>query len=48
MKVGSALRKDADSGDCWKGFRPGDLCMRQVTKFAKKLRSIGIELFEHI
>src|SRR5258707_2370420 len=24
MKGSAALRQDADSGDCWKGFRPGD------------------------
>jgi hypothetical protein len=24
MKASAALRKEADSGDCWKGFRPGD------------------------
>src|SRR6476619_6411363 len=24
MKASAALRKEANSGDCWKGFRPGD------------------------
>jgi formate C-acetyltransferase len=24
MKASSALRKEADTGDCWSGFRPGD------------------------
>ena len=24
MKSGAALRKEADTGDCWSGFRPGD------------------------
>ena len=24
MKASAALRKEADAGDCWKGFRPGD------------------------
>jgi formate C-acetyltransferase len=24
MKASAALRKEVDSGDCWKGFRPGD------------------------
>src|SRR6476646_2633446 len=24
MKGSAALKKEADSGDCWKGFRPGD------------------------
>src|SRR6476469_3649367 len=24
MKASGALRKEANSGDCWKGFRPGD------------------------
>ena len=23
MKAGAALRKEADAGDCWKGFQPG-------------------------
>ena len=24
MKASTALRKEVDTGDCWKGFRPGD------------------------
>ena len=24
MKASAALRKEADAGDCWNGFRPGD------------------------
>ena len=24
MKASAALRKEADTGDCWSGFRPGD------------------------
>jgi formate C-acetyltransferase len=24
MKASAALRKEADAGDCWRGFRPGD------------------------
>jgi formate C-acetyltransferase len=24
MRASAALRKEADAGDCWKGFRPGD------------------------
>jgi formate C-acetyltransferase len=24
MKASAALREEADAGDCWKGFRPGD------------------------
>jgi formate C-acetyltransferase len=24
MKASAALRKEADTKDCWKGFRPGD------------------------
>src|ERR1700722_8363135 len=42
MKAGAALRKEVDSGDCWKGFRPGswvtsisvrDFIVRNVTSY---------------
>jgi len=42
MKAGAALRKEVDSGDCWKGFRPGswatsinvrDFIVRNVTPY---------------
>ena len=26
MKASAAVRKEADAGDCWKGFRSGDWC----------------------
>ncbi len=43
MKASTALRKEADTGDCWKGFRPGDwqtsidvrdFIVRNVTSYA--------------
>src|SRR6201991_2542163 len=43
MKAGAVLRKEADTGDCWKGFRPGDwgasinvrdFIVRNVTPYA--------------
>jgi len=42
MKASTALRKDVDAGDCWKGFRPGgwttsinvrDFIVRNVTPY---------------
>ena len=42
MKASAALRKEADAGDCWKGFRPGswvtsisvrDFIVRNVTPY---------------
>jgi formate C-acetyltransferase len=43
MKASAALKQDVDSGDCWKGFRPGDwqtsinvrdFIVRNVTSYA--------------
>ena len=43
MKASAALRKEADTGDCWKNFRPGDwltsinvrdFIVRNVTPYA--------------
>jgi formate C-acetyltransferase len=43
MKASTALRKEVDTGDCWKGFRPGDwqtsidvrdFIVRNVTSYA--------------
>ena len=43
MKASAALRKEADTSDCWKGFRPGDwqtsinvrdFIVRNVTSYA--------------
>jgi formate C-acetyltransferase len=43
MKASAALRKEADTGECWRGFRPGDwqnsinvrdFIVRNVTPFS--------------
>ncbi|MFZ5681467.1 MAG: hypothetical protein ACOY91_17095 [Pseudomonadota bacterium] len=43
MKASAALKKEADAGDCWNGFRPGDwfnsinvrdFIVRNVTPYA--------------